>query len=305
MNEISEKSDELNPNFPKEWEVSRSLLSFLDDKSYDLRKYGFSFITALIAAEGVLLSLESTNGWPDEIKFAVLLVNILLIVGLTLIDRFFYVIQKATATRARVLERAMNLELTEIITQRYRSARSEVLATVLYLLFIVAIILIGIFTLDAAGVYRGALVAIGISVIAVLIIVRHYIKVDYPHGEIDWTIDRLRCMQKDKVGITLANLSEKEMKFEASEVKPKIMWEVREEGKTTSVSGEYGKITKDLTIEPDDSYTWFWPTGDRTGVYRVYRLTLTKDRLVPLKRKIIVKKKAESKPKPILVELVK
>ena len=99
------------------------------------------------------------------------------------------------------------------------------------------------------------------------------------------------------------------MTFVASDAKPKIMWEVREEGETEVVSGENGTIKKVLEIEPGDSYTWLWSTAECCGVYRVYRLTLpekNKEELVPLKRKIIVKEKPKkTKPEPTLIKLVK
>ena len=302
MSKISEKSDDINPNFPKEWETARSLLSFFDDKLYDLRKYGFSFITALIAADGfILTTLDPAKAWPDDIKFAILFVNILLIVGLTTIDRNLSVIQKAGASRARVLERAMNLELSEVITQRYRGARLDYFATGLYAVFVVAVMFLASFILDQSGFYYWFLMATGIGAITLLIAIRHYIKVEYPHGKIDWTLDRLGCTEGDKIRITLTNLSKKELPFSASTV----MWEVREEGDTKPISGGHGKIKSDLTIPAGDSCTWLWPTENCCGVYRVYRYTLTDTNLVPLKRKIIVKEKTESKPEPTLVKLVK
>lgn len=309
---MSEKSDDGNANLLKEWETARTLLSFFDDKSHDLRKYGFSFITALIAADGLILSIvDPDKTWPNEVKFAILFVNILLIVGLAIIDRNYHVIQRAANTRARVLERRLNLELSEVITQRFWYARVGSLTTVLYLLFVVAVMFLGFFALSPEGIYWALLVICGIIAMGVIIVVLLYIRVEYPYGKIDWTVDRLRCTRKDKVYITLTNLNrdgEETLKFPTGVKESEVMWVVRKEGDTTSASGESGKITTKLEIEPGDSYTWFWEADVPSGVYRLYRLTI-KDpqnpKLVPFKKKIIVEEKTEPKPKPIQIQLVK
>lgn len=330
MNKISEKEDEINPNFPKEWEVSRSLLSFFDDKLYDLRKYGFSFITALITAEGLLITyVDPTKNWPVDVKFAVLFVNILLIVALTTIDRNFSVIQKAGASRARVLERTMNLELSEVITQRYKGARLDYFATGLYTVFIVAVMFLAGVILHYSGIYYWVLIVTGLIAIFVSIAIRQYVKVEYPYGEIDWTIDRLRCTQGDIIGITLTNLredrstkdrlsrlvdklrktdlKEDKMTFNPSDDgQAKVMWEVRKEGETKDAAEGLGTLKQTIEIDPGESYTWLWPTDECHGVYRVYRFTLTRKKLVPLKRKIIIKEKPKKTiPEPTLVKLVK
>ena len=245
---------------------------------------------------------DTTKIWPDDIKFAVLFVNILLIVGLTTVDRNFSVIQKAGASRARVLERIMNLELSEIITLRYRGAKLDYFATGLYTVFVLAVMFLAGVIFDYSGIYYWLLLLSGIIGIVVLIVIRHYyIKVEYPSGKIDWTIDRLRCTKGDQIGITLTNLNSEDETFEAQTV----MWEVRKEGEVTPISEDQGKIKQKLVIPPNDSYTWLWPTENCCGVYRVYRLTLPKKELVPLKRKIIVKQKPKTTTEPTLVKLVK
>jgi len=69
-------SKEENVNF-KEWEVARNVLKEFDDRIHDLRKYGFSFLTALLAAEALLIpgpiaEAAGKAGIPDLIKLAVL-----------------------------------------------------------------------------------------------------------------------------------------------------------------------------------------------------------------------------------------
>lgn len=294
MNKLSKNIDNLNPKFLEEWKASRTVISFLDDKLYDLRKYGFSFITALISAEGLIVTyLDPAKNWPDDIKFAVLFVNILMILGLTILDRNFSVIQRATGTRARVLERILNLELSERIGQRYLKANLEHFATGLYGVFVVAVMFLASFIINRSEIYYWLLIVTGIGAIIALIVIRHYTGEKHPYGKMDWTIDRLRCTQGDQIAITLTNLDKKEMLFPASKNEPRVMWEVKEEGETAVASGECGTIKKAINIDPDDSYTWLWSTNNCSGVYRVYRLIRRKDEeeLVCMKRKIIVKEK--------------
>jgi hypothetical protein len=320
---MSEEKGEVNPNFPKEWETARSILSTFDDKLYDVRKYGFGLITTLIAAEGIILTGVTTTHWPDDVKFTVLLVNILLIAALTIIERNFLVIQKAAATRARVLERTMNLELSEIITQRFHAAGLEIFATGLYTFFVLIVILLGWVTIETLYLQL-AITAAGIFAIAAILLIRNYITIDYPHGELDWTIDRLRCTQGDEVGITLTNLAENPLIFKVTPGKPKVMWLIREEKEQTTASDEekkeleetrtqtpsagQGIITKTLELPPDDSYTWLWSNKICCGVYRIYRRTQKDgvEKLVLLQRKILISKKPKETPaEPIKVALIK
>jgi hypothetical protein len=41
--------------FLEEWKQARDVLKSFDDRIHDLRKYGFTFITGLMAVEGILL----------------------------------------------------------------------------------------------------------------------------------------------------------------------------------------------------------------------------------------------------------
>lgn len=80
----------------KEWEKARGVLQFYDDKLHDLRKYGFSFITAFLTADGILLSTKLSSGTPAPIKFAVFGVTLILILALHLIDKNYRVFSKGS-----------------------------------------------------------------------------------------------------------------------------------------------------------------------------------------------------------------
>lgn len=112
MSSLSSNSDK--DDFLREWEVARGVLTDFDEHLHDLRKVGFTFITALLAAESLILpsrlldaNIEDiTKSLPSETKFAVLLVTILLILALQFIDRNYQVVQGAAAKRAMILEKA-------------------------------------------------------------------------------------------------------------------------------------------------------------------------------------------------------
>lgn len=144
-----------------EWTKTRDTIQIFDDKLYDLRKYGFSFITVLLAIEGLLLpyipatlsvnpivtatangtalengnqdgtegtsgdnsSTKSSSGLPDGVKIAVLGVTSLLIVAVKWLDGQYQAYQHAAASRAKVIERLLGLGLTDQLSYRYQFSK--------------------------------------------------------------------------------------------------------------------------------------------------------------------------------------
>lgn len=129
----------------EEWKQARSVLQFFDDKLHDLRKYGFSFLTALLTAES-FLTKAPTNAQPslpDEVKFAVYCVTFVLIVALWLLDTNYRAFQEATAKRAIVLEKRLNFELSQEISRKYVEARIARHVFVVYLCFVLGVLALG------------------------------------------------------------------------------------------------------------------------------------------------------------------
>ena len=131
--------------FLNEWNTARGILSDTDNHLQDLRKYSFTFITALLTTESFLIPtnlLNSSNAiiLPPEIKLVVIGVTIVLLIALYLMDRNYQVLQEAAATRALVLERIINLELTEVITQRFNQYHVKRYVTAIYDLFISGVV---------------------------------------------------------------------------------------------------------------------------------------------------------------------
>lgn len=287
-----------------------------------MRKFGFSFITALLAAEFFLFPQTVTESIPIEIKFAVLSVTLVLILSLQILDRNYVKFQEAAATRCRVLERILNLELSEIISQRYRQNRVDDYVSFVYGAFIAAILILGGFVLYPSIIFFPALILICIVAFFVAKCkIYGSIKVEYPNGPIDYTLDRIRCKQRERGAIKLTNLSELVLKIEANT----IVWQIK---KQDGAFVKTKKTDKDVWIRENGNYIWFWKV-DRDyrnkaieeDVYEVYRPKATliselaskttesgkeeqgmcniiksesgKTKLIPLKRKIWVYEKPQ------------
>ena len=274
----SDKNDDNgNANFLKEWEVARNILKDFDAHLHDLRKYGFSFLTALLAAESLLIPtwLPPSNSTvlPEHIKVAVLLVDLILIVALQLIDRNYQILQTAAATRAMALERILNLELTEVISQRYTTTHVQDYVAGVYATFT-----LGVSVLGAAVLYPNYIYIVFLGLVAIIaqILAVIFVRLYYPYGKIDWTLDRLQCNLGDEVAITLTNLSGETIEFKRS----RIMWKVvkEDDGKVVKTK----KADELCEIKAEDSYTWLWETDKdldkgvilEPGIYRVHRAIL-------------------------------
>ncbi len=213
-----------------EWETARALLQATDANLHDLRKFGFSFVTALLAAEAILLPYVPTSsgstGVPDVVKLGAFLVTMLLIYVLHLIDENYLVLEEATATRALVLERELNIELTDIITARYAKNQVKRRVLLVYTMFALGVWGLGVFVFSSspnltAKMQTAYIDALFIGLILVIIgflTTRYGVKVNYAFQEKrDWTVGPLNCEEGDEVKITLTNLdtsraSDEEMK---------------------------------------------------------------------------------------------
>ncbi len=114
----------INANFMKEWETARAVLAGFDTHLHDLRKYGFSLITAFLATNAIIFQTKIfTIELTDNIKLAILGVTLLLIFTLSMIDQTYRVFLRAAADRAKILERSLNLHLTEVILNREKPTK--------------------------------------------------------------------------------------------------------------------------------------------------------------------------------------
>jgi hypothetical protein len=302
---------EEDSNHFEEWKSARDVLKTFDDNLHDLRKYGFTFITALITAQAILVPYnpaDPTKGVPDVIKFAIFGVTLLLVAALHLIDRNYTLFQEAAASRAKILERALNLELTEIISQRYASGKVAKSVFLVYLLFTLGITIFGAFVL-----YSSILLVVSLEVLAVAVIVSTYFygpRFMYVSSE-DWTLSPIECESGEKVRITLTNLNRKWVKMGAGFVHPTTGREGEIRGRVsvpkpivfkkdqlvwviTKEDGQYVRIFEAPEIlRVFDSHTWFWDTGETgvgTGIFEVR----PREWPLPLHKRIVVRERSRA-----------
>ena len=103
---MSTVSDPVDSRLFEEWKEARRQITDLDDTLAGLRKYGFTFITALLAADSILgqATINATVIISPEVKFAIFLSTLVLVTGLYATDNFYGVVQKGASTRAREIE---------------------------------------------------------------------------------------------------------------------------------------------------------------------------------------------------------
>jgi len=295
LSEGSEGSDPL----VKEWEQTRDVLKTFDDKIHDLRKYGFTFVTGLLAVQGILLPwtpaspTQQPSGIPDEAKLGVLIATILLIIVLRWFDGNYQGYVYGASLRARVIERFVNYELTDQIAVRYQADRLWVAKVVLYAGFTAATIGLGIAILPTHRDWIEYL-AIGALFESLL-----YYFLASPHrlrgsiGQDDWSLDRIRCKANEEVRIMVTNFNTPNSFGRDGVIRwgrNQKTWEIRDH---TDTPMYWEEAQHDINIEPGFSYMWsFIPLeiGLVPGVYRIFvnfqRADLNKSTSRELARKL-------------------
>jgi hypothetical protein len=244
-----------------EWKEARSVLARFDNNLHDLRKYGFSFVTALLAANG-LISVGGTSTVTAEVKASILVVTMGLIFTLKLLDRHYLCFENAASLRCRILEDRLNLELTGDIAYFYKLEHWWANVLALYLVFIGLTAGLGIAIFWNQTLFLDAII-IAAVVFAVLIIVIELIKSASKDLQ-DWTVDLKIVSQGTPLRITYTNLNSKERKRPGTFT---LWWTV----KPLQV-----KNLKELTEERPmkvklkffENHVWLWETAQvEPGLY--------------------------------------
>ncbi|MCI4319780.1 MAG: hypothetical protein L3K23_06590 [Thermoplasmata archaeon] len=135
-------------NITDEWKEARNVINNCDSQVSDIRKYGLSFVSGLLAAQGLIeFPLKSASQVvPDSVKLSILIASYLLIVGIFDLDRKARNTQRAAAHRACMLEgrSGLQLGLTQLISKSYGSEAAVTSADVLYLVFVGATTILGL-----------------------------------------------------------------------------------------------------------------------------------------------------------------
>ena len=268
----------------KEWDAARDVLKVFDDRIDALRRNGFSFVTALLAAQSLLIpyvagSTGNSSSLPDNVKFVIVSVTMLLVFTLKLIEVGYQSFQRAATTRALVIEKKLNTELTEIIDLRYRKDHLRWWMTLVYVLFIISGLLVGLFSI-IDSYWKNLLILPTTMALIGTVGLNLVFNLKFPFGEEDWTIEKLKCGLNDEVGITMTNLSyHKGIELN----KDDLLWEIRPEGDDRPVHIEKTKVH--TVIPPKACFTWSWRVKSEEGclpvvpgVYWVFPTQSKRDR---------------------------
>jgi hypothetical protein len=293
----------------KEWERTRKLLLEFDNRIHDIRKYGFSFLTALMAAEAILIPKNDYMavgevGLTDTTKLAVFGVTLLLIGIIKLMEKYYQLFITCSAQRARILERSLNLELTEIISDRHRSELIPKYVNNIYFFFILGVFVLGYAVLIPN--LREVLLLILITVLALFSIRKiDELSLEYTRERMDWTINPLECKPGEKVRITLTNIS-KDNKKGPLILEPGLVWGIETQDRTRGIHRE--RLEKIIKLNAGDNYIWEWtPKKKQFGIFRVVIPYKEKGKEISyprLRRKIIVredKSKDKNKDKKVIL----
>lgn len=153
-----------------EWKMARGVVAKMDSTISALRKYGFSFITALLATDSILgqATPQASYSISEPVKFAVFVTTLVLICALYSTDRFYRIIQSGAARASTLVEDSLHMQLTKVISQFYTHRGARYYVEVIYGLFAAAAAILGYLILEPSNWAWGVLIA---SFLAVCFIV--------------------------------------------------------------------------------------------------------------------------------------
>ena len=159
-----------------EWTASRGVVSDMDKTLSGLRQFGFSLITVLLAASSVLYQTSTANGgiFTPTVKLSVMLAILLLISALYATDCFYRIIQSAAAGRAKIIERYFGQDdgLTTAIGFVYGRTRDYLFVELLYIVFVVASVSLGLAVLPWPSAQSEVAIAAAMCVILFVILMQ-------------------------------------------------------------------------------------------------------------------------------------
>jgi len=251
----------------EEWQSTRELLKNYDDRIHDIRKYGFTFITALLATQAILLPYlpnQSNSGLPDNIKTGILAITLLLILALAFFEKSYQLYQEAAAQRSIILELRLNLNFSKSLSYQFNDRTIKLYETLVYVLFVLTTFGISLFVLDLRNYLLPIfLFIVSMGILLVISKMKHSGHPNWPN--IDWSVNKLECIKGEKIEITATNLGKKPVVARAG----KLVYGIKRQDKPKK---EF-KTTEHITLHQYESYTWFWDTYPcNEGVYQIFPL---------------------------------
>jgi hypothetical protein len=160
-----------------QWTESRKVIENLDGNLIDLRKYGFTIITSLLAATSIIYQVLPSGAIVTPLmKFAVILANLGLIAALYAVDCFYQTIQRAAAHKAKLIEESLkdNFGLTAMIGIEYNVVKDWLFIELVYSGFAVVSALLGYAALTGDNSLRLLVPFAGIIVIAIIFLLNKW-----------------------------------------------------------------------------------------------------------------------------------
>jgi hypothetical protein len=120
----------------QEWKECRASIGRFDESITSIRKYGFTLVTLLLSADGLIYSkmFSGTNPKTGPIV-GVYLALMLLIFGLFRVDRFHEIFLRAAVERAKTLEDKIGMKLSQQIALYSRRCKTATWGHWLYVSF--------------------------------------------------------------------------------------------------------------------------------------------------------------------------
>jgi hypothetical protein len=137
--------------------------------------------------------------------------NVAVNLGLFILDRNYRVVQTAIRDCLGVLKKLLNIEVEDVITQRYRLGAVQTLMTFIYVFFVVGDLALGWVVLTKNFVNLVVLMIAGVVVlVTILALSIDFVVLNYRYGMVDWVMDKLECKQGESVRIIMTNLGNKD-----------------------------------------------------------------------------------------------
>jgi hypothetical protein len=262
-----------------EWQSSRDLISTFDQRIHELRQWGFSFITALLAAQSLLLPSilgggSNSSAITVSVKLGILVVTLVLIVALRQVEKTYQIYQKAANFRSLILERRLNIELGTTIADRHMRYHMSRRISAIYIAFVMADLWLGSFILNDLAYWLALVVAVEVATVLILRIGES--DLHFARGErSDWTFDKLQYGKGEALIITLTNMSESDsIGFTKGDAICALRLCPEAVEATQKNGSDHGppafrliSTQTEVIIEPLHYYSWSWPTdGLQAGI---------------------------------------
>lgn len=247
-----------------EWQTTRELLFRLDRLVHDIRRYGFSFVAALLTAQAILIPSSQLTSWG---KTAVLIITLILILAIAFFEKYYHLLQEAAAQRALILELELNLGLTGTIQDQFNTENIRKYEIFIYFSLIAGTVILGWFVLDLLP----ADILSGVALVICYFITRLKPMKNQEWKGLDWCISPIQCKKGDFVEIYVINLEKTRVYF--SKEKP-IAWKITDQ----NYNPIYEEVGPTIELKQYHTYKWFWDTKNvAPGVYRVFPYGMEKD----------------------------